>query len=304
MCQLSCAPSAADASCDGTRTSPLAGAHARPRRPAFTLVELLVVIAIIGILIALLLPAIQAAREAGRRAQCVNNLKQIGLGIANFEGTYKRFPMPYTVTPKHGMMARLLPFLELPAIHQQYRWDKDWSAAENKTARENNIAVFVCPSAPGGREFISDYAPNVQIAAGPQKTLVDGKFVVARKNWDGLLREKQITRIVDVTDGLSNTFMLCEDGGRPLSYKNRAISSGTVSGSEWASQEAAYHVHEVCNDSQLQNCSNNNETYSFHSGGCNYLYGDGSVHFVIDGMNPETYVSLFTLAAGDIVNPE
>ena len=127
----------------------------RPR--GFTLVELLVVIAIIGILIALLLPAVQAAREAARRLQCTNSLKQIGLAIHNYESTHRKYPPSGAGPPgpsplHHGFFTFLLPYLEQGAIHDQYHWDQDWYTALNQTATETDIGLLFCPSAPGGRQ--------------------------------------------------------------------------------------------------------------------------------------------------------
>jgi prepilin-type processing-associated H-X9-DG protein len=100
--------------------------------------------------------------------------------------------------------------------------------------------------------------------------------------------------------------MLFEDAGRPQNWRDGKLASGTISGAEWANVESYYWVHDLCPDAttgtQMQDCNNNNETYSFHPDGCNYLYGDGSVHFHPDSISPETYVSLFTASAGDVVS--
>src|SRR3990167_6687593 len=92
----------------------------RRRRPGFTLVELLVVIAVIGILLALLLPAVQAARESARRSQCGNHLKQIGLGILNYESTHRVFPPTFTRGPDHNLLTFLLPYVEQQAVYANY----------------------------------------------------------------------------------------------------------------------------------------------------------------------------------------
>src|SRR5262245_58218390 len=107
------------------------------RRAAFTLVELLVIIAIIGLLIAILLPAVQAAREAARRSQCSNNLKQIGLALQLYEGQWGMFPtstrpMPTQAAPKHAAtLARILPFLEQASLFEKYNFSANWFDAPN-----------------------------------------------------------------------------------------------------------------------------------------------------------------------------
>ena len=157
----------------------------RFRRTGFTLVELLVVIAIIGILVGLLLPAVQAAREAARRMQCINNNKQIGLAIHNFNDAHKFIPpggidtvgfpkwsVPAGVT--HGTATFWLPYLEQSALYNQYRWDKDWRDSVNQPVVKARLSVYECPSSPNSdrlgpmkisgsftwQEAAGDYAPQ------------------------------------------------------------------------------------------------------------------------------------------------
>ena len=121
------------------------------RRPrGFTLVELLVVIAIIGILIALLLPAVQAAREAARRSQCSNNLKQLGLGVLNYEDTFKTFPPSFLLAADFNAQVwgtRILPFIEQNALYDQFSFSATWSA-DYGGPMQRRVHAFLCPSAP------------------------------------------------------------------------------------------------------------------------------------------------------------
>jgi len=152
--------------------------HKALGRKAFTLVELLVVIAIIGILVALLLPAINAAREAARRTQCSNNVRQIGLALLNYESAHGQLPAlwnylkPSTqIWTGHTVLSVILPFLEEVAFADQIDWDwPPWEATHNKVIQEAVVSTYLCPSDDGlrhwgfdaGREFSKgNYGPNV-----------------------------------------------------------------------------------------------------------------------------------------------
>src|SRR5688572_30538449 len=124
-----------------------------PSRTAFTLVDLLVVIAIIRILIALLLPAIQAARESARRSQCINNVKQLALAFQNFHEGHRKFPLAYTkpVAPARGTNCWapfLLPYLEETSLVANYNVQEDWWREPNRTIVQTQLAVIQCPSTP------------------------------------------------------------------------------------------------------------------------------------------------------------
>ncbi|MHB8865299.1 MAG: DUF1559 family PulG-like putative transporter [Pirellulaceae bacterium] len=156
----------------------------RLRRLAFTLVELLVVIAIIGVLVALLLPAVQAAREAARRMQCSNNLKQIGLALHNYHDTFKTFPDTYCGVPdawnaawaagtyRGSVKVRLLPFIEQQPIYDaiNFATDTDWQVlpTNNQYINRQSIPGFRCPSS--GDEMITPWglaSDNYGSSGGP-----------------------------------------------------------------------------------------------------------------------------------------
>ena len=286
------------------------------RRRAFTLVELLVVIAIIGVLIGLLLPAIQAAREAGRRAQCINNMKQIGLAFIGYSETNRGYPPSYLTTPARSDLIYILPFCEYSYIYRQYDLNKAWNDPANAAAVQNKISMLVCPSAPGGRSFVSDYGADTEIASNIYTYMIQNSRISNRGTaagvYYGLFAPPQFngdfSRPQQATDGLSHTFMFFEDAGRPASYLQGVLQSGTVDGSQWADVNNYFEVNDsttgICGGGfRTWNCTNNNEIYSFHPGGVVYLYGDGAARFNADSLDMNVFVSLFTRAAGDMLTP-
>src|SRR5690242_18310009 len=115
------------------------------RRSAFTLVELLVVIAIIGVLVALLLPAVQAARESGRRMACSNNLRQVGIALHNYHDVTNCLPVARNQFPLvHSALARILPFVEQGNLHQLVDYTQPLAATTNQTAMQVPIPLFIC----------------------------------------------------------------------------------------------------------------------------------------------------------------
>jgi len=284
----------------------------------FTIIELLVAIAIIGLLIALLLPAIQAARESARRAQCQNHLRQWGLALHTHEGTYGQFPAGYRIVPPTGtVFAQLLPFVEQETL--RYNRMKNWDDPVNRQAVQSRLSILICPSAPSGNRFDSAF-PDILPAAGDYAPThgVNAKYcriagwpLYDPPDENGLLIYQPL-RAADVIDGLSQTITLVEDAGRPELWRvGRRRAAGIAPDAGWADPN-----YEIALDGSdylttgpgqelgpcVMNCTNNNEAYSFHTGGANLLFADSAVRLVSDQIDPRIFAALTTRASKDVVN--
>jgi len=308
-----------------------------PRRRGFTLIELLVVIAIIAILIGLLLPAVQKVREAANRMKCSNNLKQIGLGLHNYQSQNGFFPPGATTTStavaavetrrklgltaavNHSWSVFLLPFLEQDNLHRQYNFSQHWSSAANAPVHSTRLNVMVCPTTPGGANRVNqktvssvainaaagDYAPNNAYGSGLEGLgLVD-----VAVNRTGVLQVNQVWSVAEIRDGTSNTSVIAECAGRPdLWQAGRMVSANVRTDGGWADRDNEYITHGYSADGLSTpgpchtNCSNNNEVYSFHQGGAMHVLGDGSVRYIKASMNIRLFVKLLTRSGEDIMN--
>ena len=290
------------------KTHQLEQPHSAGEFRGFTLVELLVVIAIIATLIGLLLPAVQSARESARRTNCLTNMRQLGLGAHSYMDARRKLPPGWTAAvgsqrppSNQSLITYLLPYMEESTIADRIDFGYDWSHLKNKAAVASEIKLVRCPSAPRNADYVSDYAVCNAITPQVYNPLVSAKSITSRQDWEGMLR-KGPRNMSDISDGLSKTFLLFEDGGRPKRYLDGGKEvSGTVSGARWADHESWYNIH-FQSAGRMQNIDNNNEIFSFHNQGCVYLMGDASARFFVDGLDPEVFVSLFTGSAGDTVN--
>jgi prepilin-type N-terminal cleavage/methylation domain-containing protein len=210
------------------------------KRPAFTLVELLVVIAIIGVLVALLLPAVQAARESARRSKCVNNLKQVGLAVHNYENTFRTFPIGAYDCCYGTWVLSLLPYIEQNSLYQLYQRpggmegfggangpDVRYGTAVNLPVTRTQIASYVCPSdtksANAGvingvtfHNYVANFGNTVRGRMNSQGEQFGGApfiMVINPVKSPGFVtdgRNPQFTKFADVTDGLSTTLAFSE----------------------------------------------------------------------------------------------
>ncbi|MDO4568844.1 MAG: DUF1559 domain-containing protein [Planctomycetia bacterium] len=269
-------------------------------RSGFTLVELLVVISIIGVLVGLLLPAVQHARESARRLQCSHHMRQIGLAMHQYECRERKFPPSHTKKPtEHNILTFLLPELEQVALHQQFDFTQHWNKGVNAQAYKNEVPVFRCPSAPQEEPYVSDYAANVKIQPAVYNIFVQSGETKKRSLWYNMLRPDSVpVRAADVRDGLSNTFLFFEDAGRPTGYTQGRPDGSTITGAKWADVDSFFYTHSATG-TKFINQNNHNEIYSFHHNGGTYIYGDASVHFVSENIEPDAFFSLFTYNQGD-----
>ena len=303
----------------------------RTTRRGFTLMELLVVLAIIGVLLGLLLPAVQKVREAAARLSCGNNLRQAGLALHQFEADRGRFP-PGTVfgpLPEagvrtdalHGCWPFLLPYLEQQALFNAYRWDVDFFDPANQPTVATQLKILQCPSAEanryvvmehdngaftqGGRGACIDYGPVEGV--GPGLAMLG--LIDPVGDYRGTLPMNDMCRIGAITDGTSNTLLVAEDAGRPQLWQAGRYVPGVFSfGGPWASNANAVTIRGSSADGSTIpgpcafNCTNNQQPYSFHTGGANFLFADGSVHFLQTGMDIRVLAALATRAGGEVVS--
>ncbi|MCF7961714.1 MAG: DUF1559 domain-containing protein [Pirellula sp.] len=222
-----------------------------------------------GILAALLLPAVQAAREAARRMQCTNNMKQIGLALHNYESAYKSLPPAYTVDSEgnrlHSWRSLILPYLEQSAVYNRIDFSKPWDHPDNEFIRELNVPTFMCPSTklPNGyTTYVAVVAPN-GVFSGPTPT-----------------------NFQDIKDGLSNTLMVVE------TTEAKAVHWMEPNDTDLNAFIASLPGPVPPNDRHA------------HTGGSVVTFGDGSVQFLSSNTPVETLQALVTSNGGERVNTD
>lgn len=284
------------------------------KRIAFSLVELLVVVSILGILIALLFPAVQAARESARRATCTSNLRQIGLAVLMHHDTKKHLPAAWELTDgdnenghnrfQESFLVRVLPFLEQANAYVGYNTEVNILAPENAGVIGTTIPIYLCPSMIHDRGD-SEAAPGSYVACTgserpdypfdpvTKEILHNGAIIIVRQEAQHRLSLKSIV------DGTSQTFAAGE-----FDY----FSGSSKSGPQWAggyvigSFGATWGEFNppVSPSDFSQFAAAHTAFRSDHPGGANFLYVDGSVHFVSNATSDATLDAYATRAGGEL----
>jgi prepilin-type N-terminal cleavage/methylation domain-containing protein/prepilin-type processing-associated H-X9-DG protein len=297
-------------------------------RRAFTLIELLVVIAIIGVLVSLLLPAVQAAREAARRAQCINNLSQLALATLNYHAAHEVLP-PGSVDPNSpivekpsgyhfGWMAQILPYVEQKAVYHAFNFKEGLYVASNTTSRFTNISTFLCPSSPSrvtpGRPALSSYAGCYHDAEAP----------IAKDN-HGLLFLNSAIRLEEIDDGPSHTILIGEkfltpDLGWASGTSASLRNTGTVPNNVRPPRFGGGAFPEYSEDEPVDDMTDPiteepplggpppappvGGFSSYHAGGVNVALADGAVRFLKNSIDSRVMRLLGSRADGEIIDSE
>ena len=281
----------------------------------FTLVELLVVMAILGILTSLLLSAVQASREAGRRVQCQNNLRQWGLALHEHADAHEVFPAGFRLqSPTGSFVSDLLRHVEQGTL--QYDLEKDWNDPANRLAIQTRLAIMICPSTPRARRVDEARGELLPAAGDYASTHGVNHDYCELSSWplyspfdnNGVLTDEPC-RLCSIQDGLSQTFLLQEDAGRPQLWRMGRFVPGRSTEAGWA--DPGYEIALDGSDRSyigggqkmgtcVINCTNDNEMYSFHRGGALALFADGAVRFIANEIDPHIFAALTTRASADM----
>lgn len=267
------------------------------QRRALTLVELLIVVAIVSLLMAMLLPAVGAAREAARRTACHNHLRQIGLALNTYHDSHGTFPTGCAEleTKRIAWSLLILPRLEQQPVFEAFDQRYSYRHANNSRSAETVIPTYLCPSTArlatdrvwdrtGDRNRNGRRDPGDDLGATDYGGMAGSAFSGVVELLNGTLIYDRPIAARDISDGLSNTILVAEDSGRGWSWDG-----------EWSNGENIFDQSGPINTLQ------NNEMWSDHPGGASALYCDGSVHFLVESLTADVLGALCSRARGEPV---
>jgi prepilin-type N-terminal cleavage/methylation domain-containing protein/prepilin-type processing-associated H-X9-DG protein len=320
------------------RSSRQLKANRTPATCGFTLVELLVSVAIIGLLVSLLLPAVQTVREAARRVNCQNNLRQLGLGLHGFHNAHRTFPAsgwtkvgPGNPHGKYvGWQALTLSYLEQQNVLAPYDRQVQWWEGDNLFVGSVPLPVYRCASSPTVDPIFSlveklprpalklktslaqsDYAALMGV-----RSVIEPSLYADPESTRSVLFRNSTTRIADILDGTSQTVVLAESAARPTVYRQRVRRPDLANdqGNGWIDSESGFSLDGASVDGAQQglgptltpraiNATNENEPYSFHTGGAFFLFADGHSALLQETIDLAVLAALSTRRGGELVDP-
>lgn len=304
-------------------------------RRGLSLMELLVVIGIIAVLISLILPAVQSARQAAARTQAESSLKQLVLASSSFQTSHGGFPpgsvtrpfagspaptIPANGTVQHGWLVFLLPQLEQENLAAQYDFASDWASVRNQGVVQTPMKLLISPMVPSGNRVgvlsngrlaaASDYHPVRGVGAELMEPYPEwgGATVVPRADYTGIFGENRLTRPAEISDGLSNTVMFIESAGGPDLYRlGVAVPGASSTGYSPFDPKSAFLVHGTCDlgghfPGPFWNASNlggpDGEAYGFHPNIVLAGMADGSVRKLQKSLDIRVFVRLVGMKDG------
>ena len=287
------------------------------RRTAFTLVELLVVVAIIGVLVALLLPAVQAAREAARQSSCKNNLKQLGVGMHNFESARRGLPAGYSYLPGSAGNLRgfswgsmLLPLLEESALYQEIDFTQPVFNSVNQIPRQKHLSVFLCPTDRVSQSGLVEMGAERYAMGSYVANFGPPDLDETQEQRRGIFSRNSETKLRDISDGLSKTLMVGERNNGPFrsgashgnhfEYETTWIAA--VRDIQDPSDDHGHMVLFQTGHTPNSPKSDDRDVSAPHSGIAQFLFCDGSVRPIAESIDFVVYAALGTRHGGEVVD--